>query len=164
MRHHHELPQKGLWNYVLNHEAPPWTPTKRSWNYVLNHEEPPWAPTKRIMELRPKPWSNTMSSHQKGSWNYVLNHEAHYELPPKGSWNYILNHKVPPWSRKRVMELCPKPWGTTMSSHQKGSWNYVLTMRHHHETFMELRPDHTIIMHHLPNIELSWIPIPCQYT
>jgi len=24
----------------------------------------------------------------------------------------------------------------------KGSWNYVLTMRHHHETFVELHPDH----------------------
>ena len=45
----------------------------------------------------------------------------------------------------------------------RDSWNYVLTIRHHHETFMELRPDHTKIIHNKPNIRLSCIPISYQY-
>jgi len=60
------------------------------------------------------------------------------------------SHKAPPWAlTKRFMELRP--------SHKAPLWD--LTKR-----FMELRPTHTIAMSHQPTIDLSCIPISCQYS
>jgi len=93
-----------------------------------------------------------------------------------------LYNESPP---QNLRGITSKPWGTTMSSHQKGSWNYVLTMRHRHEIsprdswnyvltmrhHHEISPrdswnyalNHTKIMSHQPNIKLSCILISCQY-
>jgi len=59
-------------------------------------------------------------------------------------------HEAPPWTlTKRFMELRPL--------HEAPPWD--LTKR-----FMELRPNHTITMSHQPIIDLSCIPISCQYS
>jgi len=86
----------------------------------------------------------------RGSWNYVHYLRHHHELSPKGSWNYV--HYM-----RHHHEISPRD-----------SWNYILYMRHHHEISPRDSWNyvliHIIFMSHQPYIELSCIPISCQYT
>jgi len=59
------------------------------------------------------------------SWNYVLSMRHHHELQLIGVMELRPDHEAPPHNHRGI-----KSW----------------PMRHHHETFMELRPDHTNIM------------------
>jgi len=109
-------------------------------------------------------------------WNYVLSMRNQHELPLTGVMELRPDHEAPPhnhrgitsWPMRHHHEISPR-----------NSWNYVLTMRHHHATIVELRPDQwgttmkplwnydlTIpkIMSHPPSIKLSCIPISCEHS
>jgi len=61
--------------------------------------------------------------------------DTYNEAPPRNLTKRVMelrpNHEAPP---RHLRGITSWLWGTTT----KPSWNYVLTMRHHHETFVEL--------------------------
>jgi len=62
--------------------------------------------------------------------------DTYNEAPPRNLTKRVMelcpNHETPPWNLRGITSW---PWGTTTTP----SWNYVLAMRHHHNTFVELR-------------------------
>jgi len=55
MRHHHEISLRDSWNYVLNHEAPPWDLTKRFMGLCPKpyHNHVPLTKHRIIMHTKP---------------------------------------------------------------------------------------------------------------